>query len=398
MAQSSRQEILTSADRSRWQEALDRIGQCDFCHLPSYNELAELSGQGRARLLVFEKADCLIVFPILLREIEGPAAASVGEGWRDVTSVYGYAGPVASCAPIPDHVRRDFVGFVGEFFRDQRVVAAFSRLHPLLEQISILGGYGERVSVGPTLSIDLTLPVEQQWRAYRRNHRQDIRRLQSMGVTCKDAGAGDLDDFVAMYYDTMDRVGAAPDYYFSRSYFEHLLTDMPEVARLFMCRHDGLPIAGGIFTICRGIVQWYLSGSRTGFPGPPPTKLVLDFARRWASGLGAHTLHLGGGVGGTRDSLFHFKRGFAQREHEYALWRLVVNQEVYAELSRTMLARYGRVPDDGFFPRYRHPAFSSRAPREVALPGRQPRAASDRTGTPPRGHSPTPEEHEPPAG
>jgi hypothetical protein len=357
MARGTQLEILRTKDDSRWGEVLGEIGRHDFCHLVEYSQLAERSGYGRAELLVWRAGDLLLAFPVLFRSIDVELYPKVDGIWTDVTSVYGYAGPIANSGEVPAEVSRSFMGSVDEYFREQRAVSAFSRMHPLLDQRAILDQCGEVRPVGWTLSVALSQPEEAQRAGYRRNHRQDIKRLCELGVECLDVGLAGLDDFVEMYYDNMDRVGAARRYYFSRAYFEHLLTEMKDFVHLFMCHHDGRPVAGSIFTECCGIVQWWLSGSRTDFDGPPPAKLLFDYARRWANERGAQALHLGGGVGGSRDSLYHFKRGFTRREHVYLNWRHVVNEGVYRELTQSRIEATGWEPDDGFFPQYRHPGF-----------------------------------------
>jgi len=299
----------------------------------------------------------VLAVPLLVREIHAPAGCRPARAWRDVTSVYGYAGPIANTAAPPDDVARRFSSFLSGYFQANGVVSALSRMHPLLRQETIFRSLGEVVQVGWTLSIDLTLPEQEQLAAYRRNHRKDIKKLEAMGVTCEEVGPEHAPQFADIYYENMDRVGAAPEYYFTRSHLGRLLTDMPGVAHLFMCSHEGAPIAAGIFMTCRGIVQWYLAGSRSSFEGPPPSKLMVHTARRWAVGRGDRVLHLGGGVGGKRDSLHHFKRGFTQREHVYSIWKYVVDQQAYDELSRLMCETHGVAPDDGYFPLYRHPAF-----------------------------------------
>jgi len=352
MKQAVRSEVLTTADEARWLEALARIEERDFCHLPAFSRLAEECGQGEARLLAFHEGEVTMAFPVLLREV--PRAAR-----RDVTSVYGYAGPVASTRTVPEETRQAFLGFVEEFLREQQVVSAFSRLHPLLAQSALLEGYGKVAPVGWTLSLDLSASEEEQRAGYRRNHRQDIRKLNELGVVCEEAGLEQLDDFIAMYYHTMDRVGAAPEYYFSRDYFARMFADMPEVTHLFMCAQGGVAVAGGIFTVCRGIVQWYFSGTRADYAGPPPAKLLFDVARQWAKATGAHTLHLGGGVGGRRDSLYHFKAGFTHREHIYSTWRHIVDPAAYEELCRAAGVQTDGEPNRAYFPRYRQPTFEA---------------------------------------
>jgi len=311
-------------------------------------------------MLVFEREGCLIAFPVLVRDIDIAPALGIGGAWKDVTSVYGYAGPVSSVAVIPAQAKEHFTGFVNEFLRGNCVVCACSRLHPLLEQSLMLSGCGQVVELGCTLSIDLTLPEDEQWRAYRRNHRQDIQRLQSMGVTCEETGPERMDEFVEMYYETMDRKGATREYYFTRAHFEYLLGGMGDKVHLLIARHEGRALAGGLFTLCCGIVQWHLSGSHAGQLEGRATKLVLDTARRWAQNLGARTLHLGGGLGGSRDSLHHFKRGFGSREHPYRMWRHISNPDMYAELCRAASGSASVDLTVPFFPVYRDPLLHSR--------------------------------------
>lgn len=359
MARAPRRDILNAADDSRWRAVLDRVQEHDFCHLPAFHRLAERCGQGTARLLVLQHGDVTIAFPVLLRDIPLAISAGLNTARKDVTSVYGYAGPVSSPRVVPADLRCEFLHFLADFLQDHGVVSAFSRLHPLLPQIGLLAGHGEVRPVGWTLSLDLGQSEQEQWSGYRRNHRQDIKKLLEMGVVCEEVGAERLDDFIAMYYTTMDRVGAASQYYFSPGYFERLLADLPGVAHLFLCTQGNVPIAGGIFTLCRGIVQWYFSGTCAEYGGPPPTKLLFEVVRKWANQMGAHTIHLGGGVGGAKDSLYHFKTGFTHREHVYAVWRCIVDQAAYDDLCCGARARSRVEVDDAFFPRYRHPAFAT---------------------------------------
>jgi hypothetical protein len=61
-------------------------------------------------------------------------------------------------------------------------------------------------------------------------------------------------------------------------------------------------------------------------------------------------LHLGGGVGGSDDdSLFLFKSGFAKSTGMFKVWRMVVDQQKYAECN----LQTGADPGSSYFPLYR---------------------------------------------
>ncbi len=78
------------------------------------------------------------------------------------------------------------------------------------------------------------------------------------------------------------------------------------------------------------------------------TTFLLYEIARWAQERGYSRFHLGGGVGGGRDSLHEFKRRFDPGgECPMAIGKVVHDPEAYSRL--------GGNPDDlsGFFPAYR---------------------------------------------
>ena len=60
---------------------------------------------------------------------------------------------------------------------------------------------------------------------------------------------------------------------------------------------DSEVVSGGLFTLCDGIVQYHLGGTRNTALKLSPMVLIFETVRQWANENGAHTFHLGGGVG-----------------------------------------------------------------------------------------------------
>jgi hypothetical protein len=77
--------------------------------------------------------------------------------------------------------------------------------------------------------------------------------------------------------------------------------------------------------------------------------------RAWAQERLNRVLHLGGGVGGAYDSLFHFKAGFSDTRADFYSYRLIVDQSRYESLSRVaaMQAEGDSSIPTNFFPAYR---------------------------------------------
>ena len=103
--------------------------------------------------------------------------------------------------------------------------------------------------------------------------------------------------FVAMYHETMERLGADEDFFSSR-HFQFMRERMRDRLQLFTCVIGNEPVAAALFFVTHGIVQYHLGGEQ---PGPirsrlGPMKLLIDAARSWGTATGQKVLHLGGGT------------------------------------------------------------------------------------------------------
>jgi hypothetical protein len=354
--------VLKTEQRAEWSDVLAQSFQHDFHHLPAYHVLAEERGEGEAHLFVYHEGDYCVGVPLLLRPIGTvPCHSRLGEDCWDATCVYGYAGPVASHRDIPAVVLGNFQAALRQTLLERQAVTVFSRLNPLIPQRELLNGQGEYIPTGQTVSIDLTLPVEVQRARYRKDYKRQINRLKRLGVICvHDQDRVYLNKFVDIYHETMRRVEASDNYFFDSAYFERLLSVLGSSAHLFVCLLDSEVICAGLFTLCDGIVQAHLAGSRSEYYDLSPTKLLFDTVRLWANENGAHTLHLGGGVGAKEDALFYFKAGFSDRTHEFAVWRWVLLPDVYDRLcqekSEWSQGRGLDLVSAEYFPAYRCPS------------------------------------------
>src|SRR5262245_37978452 len=142
----SQVSLLQPHQRQAWMEALAQTAQHDFYHLPEYHALEAKREAGTAYLLVYSEGRHVIALPLVVRPVEAVAGLEeTARGLQDATSVYGYAGPVASASASsasepPATVREGFGRALRSLLGDFRVVAVFSRLHPLLPQPSLLLG------------------------------------------------------------------------------------------------------------------------------------------------------------------------------------------------------------------------------------------------------------------
>ncbi len=352
-------DVLTTTSADLWRGILAECPQHDFHHLPEYHAHAEAHGEGRAHLLVHREEGCTIAVPLLLRSLgEVPGLGDYARDLYDATSVYGYAGPIASHREVPDAVIRHFSRCLEETLRELRVVTVFSRLHPLFEQRHLLPQVGSCVPTGRTLSLDLTPPVEEQFAKFRKSHRRGLKKLRAEGLeVIEDQKLEHLDEFVEIYTASMRRVGAAPQYFFDREYFASLVEGLGPAMRLFYVRRGSTIVAVTLNSAYNGIVHTHLGGTADHGLQWAPDKLLIDEVRLWAAARGYRVLHLGGGVGAREDSLYQFKAGFSDCAHDFLTWRWVVDPAAYRVLCERRSAwdrAQGRAAAaDDYFPQYR---------------------------------------------
>ncbi len=147
----------------------------------------------------------------------------------------------------------------------------------------------------------------------------------------------------------------AGDYYnFPTTYFNNLKRALGD--RLHLCTvHSptGEPASAGLFTRHNGIVQFHLSGSARQHRHLSPSKLMLFDMIMWAKSRGDRVVHLGGGVGSQKDSLFDFKAGFSNSRSHFETIRIVTDERRYSYCAELDEKNSGMSAGDAFFPGYR---------------------------------------------
>jgi hypothetical protein len=352
-------------DSSLWSRFLTDATH-DFYHLPRYVALSAhdrlCAPEANGYPLAFHAEDDdghRLLMTLVVRPL--PVTVDWPEPLFDATTPYGYASPlVINEGAVPDEA---FVNAAIEAMsaglKERRIVSAFIRSHPTIplpmEQLRSAGCLAHH---GQTVYCDLTLPDEELWRQTRAGHRSEINRARKKGFTVEvQSDWKDFDEFFRAYTETMHRLNASEHYFFSREYFVQLRAAIGDVLHLAICHQDGVVTCGGIFSEVCGIVQYHLSGTTDEFHNQYPTKVMLDSVRAWAKARGNQILHLGGGYGGSEDSLFLFKAGFSHLRAPFYTWRLISDPATYGQLCQQWEARTGRIasPADGYFPAYRAP-------------------------------------------
>ncbi len=359
-----RVDVLGS-DAPAWDEALSGAER-DVYHSAGYHRFAQGRGEGSPRLLLVQDGSCGLAWPYLLRKI-GDLPEFAGADDTEVTSVYGYPGPVAWDCHASDPFLEQAWSAAVDVWRSERAVAVFTRFNPLLGNAELAATFSVDsalddhslgvVAEGPTVSVDCTIDDDAASSAYARPLRQHIAAARRAGLTTtEDREWAEIETFARLYGATMERNAAADYYLMAEQDFWQLRAALPGHVHLLVVRCGADVAAAGLFLEWTGIVQAHLLASNDAFRHLSPAKLLLDDARRWARARGERVLHLGGGRGAREDSLFFFKREFSGRRHVFSTGRWVLDRPRYAELVAQHVRATGGDTPDTFFPRYRSAA------------------------------------------
>ncbi len=332
--------IKEVTSKLEWNTVLSQVSNYDFYHTYDYHSLSIESNE-TAILITYSKAEAIIAIPLVLRTIKDTS-------YFDMTSVYGYAGPLTNITD-DDYDFSEFRSEFIDYLKSKQVVSIFSRLHPYFEQDQMLSTLGTVDTLGDVVNIDVTLPVEESRRAYGKSNKNQINKLRRECSVIKAETDEDVREFIDIYYENMNRLNADKSYYFSKEYFFNFLkiTDFDTDILLVKENSTGKLIAGSMFVKTnKFMVQYHLSGTRTEYLRMKPSKLFLDEMRHIATNEGFNFFNLGGGLGSRNDSLFEFKSSFSKDFRSFKIWKFVVDENTYNSLSNG-------ISETEHFPKYR---------------------------------------------
>jgi serine/alanine adding enzyme len=317
-----------------WDQLLEDFRLDDVYLSRGYVESAAVVEEGRPVFLELDGA----VYAAIVRNIPNADAF-------DVTTPYGYGGPVAA---REDAGRRFWTAYDG-WCNERGIVTSFFRFHPLYQNQRYAGAGVRLEPLAGTVA----------WRLGRgdlfggmhRSHRNKCRKARRAGVTVTAVQApASLDEFVALYEETMRRQRAAEFYLFVPQYWQSLAGGLRDHIVRFDARLDGKLVAAIICLASRRCLHYHLAATLDEARGIGASNLVLYEAAAWAKENAFALFHLGGGVGGQDDSLFAFKRRFDPGGVlESCIGKAVHDDSLYRALSGKS------VGFDGYFPAYRVP-------------------------------------------
>lgn len=334
------------SDSTKWDVILRQIGTYDFYHTFDYHQLSKKENE-EAVLFVFTQNTSLVAIPFLIRPIKDSE-------YYDITSAYGYVGPVSRNIPS-NWDNTMFTKELSTFFKAYKIVSVFSSLNPFIKQHDVvLKGLGEFKTLGPIVNIDLKQSIHKQRENYSKITKRYLNKADKLLSLKISSAKEDVLKCIELYYQNMMRVNATKKYYFDINYFFTLInsegfeTDVIHA----VLNETGEIVSSAIMVRTNNkIVQYHISGTIEDYLELSPVRFLIDKMRIMAAEQGYEYFNLGGGLGNREDSLFQFKSTFSKDFKDFRIWKLICNRQIYDELVAKKKINTGS--EDSFFPSYR---------------------------------------------
>ena len=273
------------------------------------------------------------------------------EDYCDVSSEYGYAGPVCT----GDEIFVDFVlNALRSFFKRCGVVSVFTRYHPLLKNEKIVAKYRNIINCNPTVSIDTSLPFNEILANLDLKKRSNYKRAVKKGTSVRYGNESDISKFYDLYMQSMQHANASEFYILSEDFFRNTLSNLRNNSFMLIAEFEGIAVGASIFLFSKHMMHYHFSGKNFNDPNASKangTTVIICEAAKIASEMGIGEFHLGGGVGGaSNDSLFNFKKDFSSQTRNFYISKDIENLPVYLSICNKREIDMDR---ETFFPAYR---------------------------------------------
>lgn len=328
-------------DQETW-TALIRGKPLDVFYSYEYVQL-NARAEESAGLIYFKGLSGELYYPFLKRRI-------FHTHYFDIITPYGYGGP-----EIVGELTPQELAVAKQSFRkwavQQGIVSELIRYNPLTKNEKKIPDWAEKEFVRHTTSIDLRPSVEKILQTFHKKNRSMIRKSIASDLTVRYGSEEDVQTFVDLYYQTMDRKKASLHYYFTRDYFERLFqpTELCQPL-LLMAEWKGQAVGAYFVLLGHSCAHGHLIGCQRDDHNLFPNQRLEYEVILYAKAAGMVEQHLGGGYR-EHDSLFESKcRYTGYRVFEYHQGKTILLPRIYEQLCE----RYGRNEAANYFPAYRH--------------------------------------------
>lgn len=286
-----------------------------------YEEYVKLLDGDNARCIIVEEDNKILLMPFIMGYVED---------FYDFETPYGYGGPITNS----DDQKwiDDALDQMKQYFIDQNYIAGFIRFHPLLNNQIASNNKINVLFDRHTIAIDTSVDENEIWmNQISSKNRNMIRKATKKKLVFeRDDDFKYMDEFVALYKETMYRLKADDFYLFPDDYYDKFKKNMVGKAFIGVIKSEDTLVSAALFFYGDVYAHYHLAGSIRDKSTLGANNLLLWNACKIFSELGIQQFHLGGGTDSdSNNSLLKFKKSFSNNITDFNIGKMVFNEIEY---------------------------------------------------------------------
>ena len=319
-----------------------------FVH-PDYINLYT-DGKSQAYCAVLQENDATVLYPFIKRPLKEEPYC--GNELFDITTAYGYSGIYAFGNWNKELIERFCEEFSG-WAKNNNVVCEFVRF--ALDSPTKDYYAGEAVLNNQNIIVDLTVDKESTWSNFKHKVRKNVNKARANNLKIEfDDDGSKIEEFLNIYYSTMDRRNAGEGYYFSKEYFQTIIEKLKGQFVFAHAFHDGEMISTELVLVSDENIYSFLGGTLNEYFDMRPNDLLKFEIINWGREHGKKRFVLGGGYI-PMDGIFQYKLSFAPDGIvPFYIGKRIFMQDKYDELVANKQRTNGSSElNESYFPLYR---------------------------------------------
>ena len=331
-------------------------GHDSFYKVEIFNKINDNSTLHKYALLS-KHGKVIMLMPFSLKKIIINGTVT---NFNDVTSFYGYNGPLLSENTREDDIK-EFWKRVNVLYKKNNVVSEFIRFN-------LDGNHkfynGKLIPSLRNVRGKILKNETEQWEIYNKKIRNNYRKAEknqlSFTIYKEDISENIIETFYSIYVDTMDRNNASANYYFSLDYFKTYIFANPANCFLIIVHQNEIAISGELVLLNKDIMYSFLGGTLSNYFHLRPNDYLKINVINWGRKNG-YTYYVLGGGRKDNDGLYKYKKTFFPKDEDviYYTGRNILDESAYEKLA-TLNGNYEggyKINDkdlnNEFFPIYR---------------------------------------------
>ena len=323
-----------------------------FAH-PDYLNLYEYYSE--AMCAVVKHEDQIVLYPFCLRNLSSDFLLDIQ--CNDIISPYGYGGLYLIGEGNFDAITEEFYMKFGEWAESKNVISEFIRFDLFTESREKYNG--DIIHNNDNIVCDLTKGKEILWKEYKSKVRRNVRKAQKSEVCLKlDFDGENIDEFLRLYYSTMERRQAKEKYFFKKEFFNQIHDRLKGHFIYFYATKENEIISVDLVLISDNKIYTFLSATNSNAFQYRPNDFVKHSIIQWGADNNKDYYVLGGGYE-LLDSLYSYKKSFApEGVMPFYVGNKIYNSKLYNQLvefkEKELLNKLDVLDrESDFFPLYR---------------------------------------------